>query len=57
MWEVLKEWKYHEIMDLSWDIQKVRFNYKDIIWPWLLGLNSTTPGDLVDELIEYRKIH
>ena len=55
--EVLKEWNSHKIMDLSWDVHEVTINFKDIIFPWLLWINPDDPGKLVDELIDYRKIH
>jgi len=57
MWEILKKWDSHNVMDFSWEVQELRFSYKDIILPWLLGLNTSNPGNLVDELTEYRKIH
>jgi len=47
--------KQHKIMDLSWDIQKVRINYKDLILAWLFWID-TDPEKLVEMLDAYRKL-
>jgi hypothetical protein len=57
MSEFIEKQKTKEIMDLSWDIKQVRFNYKDLLLTWLLWINLDDPGKLVVELTAYRKIH
>jgi hypothetical protein len=52
------KWKNtKEIMDLSWDVKEVRFDYKDLLLAWLLWFNLDDPGELVENLTNYRKIH
>ena len=57
MSESIKSKETVEVMDLSWYIKEARFNYKDLLLTWLLGVNLDDPGKLVDELTEYRKTH
>ena len=57
MFELMQTHKSEENIDLSWEINQVRFDYKDLLLTWLLWFNSNDPANLVDELTEYRKIH